>query len=113
MSFKIGSLVAIFFLAGVFIFLAIPILVTWIDRIRFARRFEGLVRRGLIVPVLIRRADGKANTRRRVTAQALMDAWVNEATLGGDLQNWKVRFSVTRRLLQSINMLSNYASFSL
>jgi hypothetical protein len=93
MGFKPGSIVAVFFLAVVVLFLGLPILVSRIERVHFARRFERLVREGCVIP-LIRWNETSGRgvmVRRRVTPQSLVDAVVTAPTSSSiDKANWKV-----------------------
>jgi len=89
MGFQPGSIAAVCFIAGAVVFLGLPILVVWIQRVHFARRFERVVREGHVVPI-IRWNEMSGGGRRRVTPQSLMDAVVTVPVSSVDNVNWKV-----------------------
>jgi hypothetical protein len=91
MGFKLGSIDVVFFLAGVVVILGLPILVASIQRARFARRFERLVREGHVIPIIRwnEMSGGEAILGRRVTSQSLMDAVVSVPASSVDVSQLK------------------------
>jgi hypothetical protein len=92
-------------------FLAVPALLSWVAQIRFARRFERLVKQGRVLPVFIRDqglnegqdmitvANGagdvysipiKNGRRTKVSMKSFLEAWVDVRYHFNDAKYWKV-----------------------